>query len=100
MLYKCIAPGCNRVWGEPEPGQEGYSHGLCPIHFREAVANVFRRSQLKEGNPDCYLRCFGNCSQHWCTFYPLCTVENPGPEHVAELEMRLAARNHSLAKDF
>ena len=74
----------------------GYSHGLCPTHSRLAFADVFRRQQAKEGNPDCYLRCFGNCQRHWCTFYPLCTVDDPGPEHLAELQSRLEARLHSF----
>lgn len=100
MLYKCIWEGCNRVWGEPELGEEGYSHGLCPVHSRLAFTEVFRRLQQKEGNPDCYLRCYGNCPRHWCTFYPLCAVNEPGPEHVAELEMRLTARNLAMQRGF
>src|SRR3974390_1300062 len=85
MLYKCIWEGCTKVWGESTPGVDGYSHGICPTHSRLAFADVFRRQQAKEGNPDCYLRCFGDCQRHWCTFFPLCTVDEPGPEHLAEL---------------
>jgi hypothetical protein len=96
MLYKCIWEGCTKVWGEPEPGNEGFSHGLCPTHSRLAFTDVFRRQQAKEGNPDCYLRCFGNCQRHWCTFHPLCAVDEPGPEHLMELQSRLEARLNSF----
>ena len=96
MLYKCIWQGCNKIWGKPDSDGEGYSHGLCPTHSRLAFADVFRRQQAKEGNPDCYLRSFGNCQRHWCTFFPLCTVDDPGPEHLVELQSRLEARLHSF----
>jgi hypothetical protein len=96
MLYRCIWPECDKIWGEPESGVSGYSHGLCSPHARLAYANAFRRHQIKEGNPDCYLRCFGNCHRHWCTFHPICTVENPGPEDMAELENRLNAMSQSI----
>ncbi len=95
MLYKCIWPGCHEVWGEPEPGVSDYSHGLCPPHARQALASTFRRQQSKEGNPDCYLRCFGYCHQYWCTFYPICPNDNPGPEHMEELKVRLGMRSQS-----
>jgi hypothetical protein len=61
-----------------------------------AFAGVFRRQQLKEGNPDCYLRSFGNCQRYWCTFHPVCTVDDPGPEHLQELQTRLLARLNSV----
>jgi hypothetical protein len=95
MLYKCIWYGCDKVWGEPEPGVSGYSHGLCSPHARLAFASAFRKQQIREGNPDCYLRCFGYCHQHWCTFHPICPIENPGPENMAELKLRLKARSQS-----
>jgi hypothetical protein len=60
-----------------------------------AFTDVFRRQQLKEGNPDCYLRCFGDCQRDWCTFHPVCTVAEPGLEHLEELQTRLAARLNS-----
>jgi hypothetical protein len=96
VLYKCIWPGCNEVWGEPEPGVNGYSHGLCFPHARLALAPTFHKQQIREGNPDCYLRCFGYCHQHWCTFHPICTADNPGPEQMAELRVRLEARRQSV----
>jgi hypothetical protein len=92
MLYKCIWPGCDKVWGEPEPGVSGYSYRLCPAHARLSLAPAFRKHQIREGNPDCYLRCFGDCDQHWCTFHPIWPIENPGPENMAELKLRLEAR--------
>jgi len=95
MLYRCIWAGCDKIWGEPEPGVSGYSHGLCSVHIRFAFENTFRRLQIKEGNPDCYLRCFGNCHRHWCTFHPICTVAEPGPEEMEELQVRLEARHQS-----
>jgi hypothetical protein len=95
MLYKCIWQGCHKVWGEFEPGDDGFSHGLCPTHSRLAFTDVFRRQQLKEGNPDCYLRCFGDCQRDWCTFHPVCTVDDPGLEHLEELQTRLTARHYS-----
>jgi hypothetical protein len=96
MLYRCIWPGCDKIWGDLEEGVSGYSHGLCPVHTRLAFENTFRRFQIKEGNPDCYLRCFGNCHRHWCTFHPICTVDDPGPEQMAELTIRLEARRLSV----
>jgi hypothetical protein len=96
MLYRCIWQGCEKIWGEPEPGISGYSHGLCSVHVKSAFENIFRRLQIKEGNPDCFLRCFGNCNRHWCTFYSICTVENPGPKEIEELRNRLEARNQSV----
>lgn len=93
MLYKCIWPGCDKVWGESEPG--GHSHGLCFTHARLAFAATFRRQQSKEGNPDCYLRCYGYCHQSWCTFYPFCTTDHPGPEQMKELRVRLEARRQT-----
>ncbi len=95
MLYKCIWPGCEAVWGEPECGVGGYSHGYCFTHARLAFAAAFRRHQIREGNPDCYLRCLGSCERHWCTFHPICPVEHPGPEQMAELQLRLEARDRS-----
>ena len=99
MLYKCIWPGCHQIWGQPEPGVSGYSHGLCFPHARLAFAYTFRRQQIREGNPDCYLRCFGYCHQPWCTFHPICTVDNPGSEQMAELTVRLEARRQSIDLD-
>ena len=96
MLYKCIWPRCNEVWGTPDPGVSGYSHGLCIPHVRLAFASTFRRQQIREGNPDCYLRCFGYCHQPWCTFYPICPIDNPGPEQMEELQVRLEARRRSI----
>jgi hypothetical protein len=96
MLYRCIWQGCDKIWGEPEAGLNGYSHGLCAVHARLAYANIFRRLQIKEGNPDCYLRCFGSCNRHWCTFHPICTVENPGTAEMAELQVRLNVRRQSI----
>ncbi len=92
MLYRCIWPGCDKIWGEAEAGISGYSHGLCPVHARLAFEVTFRRLQVKEGNPDCYLRCSGSCHRHWCTFYPICIEEEPGPEEMEELRLRLEAR--------
>ena len=99
MLYKCIWHGCDKVWGDPEPGVSGYSHGLCSPHARLAFASAFRKQQIREGNPDCYLRCFGYCDRHWCTFYPICPIENPGPENMEELKLRLEARGQSGDSD-
>jgi len=95
MLYKCIWHGCDKVWGEPEPGVSGYSHGLCSPHARLAFASAFRKQQIREGNPDCYLRCFGYCDRNWCTFHPICPIENPGPENMEELKLRLEKRSRS-----
>jgi hypothetical protein len=95
MLYRCIWQRCDKIWGEPEPGVSGYSHGLCSVHARLAFASTFRRMQIKEGNPDCFLRCFGSCHRHSCTFHPLCTVEEPGPDEMEELKVRLEARSQS-----
>ncbi len=98
MLCKCIWPRCDKVWGEAEQagnGNNAYSHGLCAAHARLAFTSTFRRQQRREGNPDCYLRCSGYCHQHWCTFHPFCTKENPEPADMAELQLRLAAR-HAL----
>jgi hypothetical protein len=91
MLYKCIWPGCDKVWGEPESGVSGYSHGLCLTHARLSFTSAFRKHQIREGNPDCYLRCSGYCHRHWCTFHPICPIENPAPENLAELKLRLEA---------
>jgi hypothetical protein len=95
MLYRCIWQGCDKIWGDLEE-VHGYSHGLCSFHARLAFEHTFHRLQIKEGNPDCYLKCFGNCNRHWCTFHPLCTVEDPGPEQMAELTIRLEARRLSV----
>ena len=38
--------------GGPEKGVHGYSHGLCAVHGRLAFEQLFRKLQLKEGNPD------------------------------------------------
>jgi hypothetical protein len=96
MLYRCIWAGCDKIWDNLEEGVKGYSHGLCSVHTRFAFENTFRRLQIKEGNPDCYLRCFGNCQRHWCTFHPICTVEDPGTEEMAELQIRLNTRRQSI----
>jgi hypothetical protein len=96
MQYRCIWQGCDKIWGKPESGVSGYSHGLCSVHARLAFESTFRRLQIKEGNPDCYLRCFGNCDQHWCTFHPICVAENPGPEEMEKLRIRLKARSQSV----
>jgi hypothetical protein len=95
MLYKCMWENCNKVWGIPEPVQEGYSHGICPLHSRLAFTDVFRRQQAREGNPQCYL-CNKGCDRNWCTFFPLCQEDDPGPEHVMELQIRLDARLHPI----
>ena len=92
MLYRCIWPGCTKVWGEPVPKANRYSHGLCPRHARVSYATVFRRQQRQEGNPDCYLRHHGYCHQSWCTYYPICINESPRPKHIRELERRLEVR--------
>jgi hypothetical protein len=95
MRYKCIWPGCETVWGEPEPGVSGYSNGLCVKHARLSFASAFRKLQIREGNPDCYLRCFGYCHRHWCTFHSIFPLENPGPVDLAELKLRLEARRQA-----
>ncbi len=95
VLYRCIWPGCDKIWGEAEAGVSGYSHGLCFPHARLAYKAAFRRHQRSEGNPDCYLKCSGYCHQHWCTFHPFCTNENPTLENMEELQVRLAARYQS-----
>jgi hypothetical protein len=99
MLYKCIWHGCYKIWGEPEPGVSGYSHGLCLAHARLAFASIFRRWQSREGNPDCYLRCYGYCHRQWCTFYHICPIDNPGPEQMEELRVRLEARRQTVSFD-
>ena len=96
MLYRCVWPGCDKIWGEPELNVQGYSHGLCAVHARLAFKNTFRKLQIKEGNPDCYLSNSGSCHRHWCTFHPICTVDDPGTEELAELQLRLNARRQSI----
>jgi hypothetical protein len=96
MLYKCIWQGCNKIWGEAEPANNGCQHGLCAAHARLAFKNTFRSLQIQEGNPDCYLSNSGSCHRHWCTFHPICTVKNSGPEEMAELGLRLAARHQTV----
>ncbi len=98
MRYRCIWQGCDKTWGQPEKGVHGYSHGLCAIHGRLAFEQLFRKLQIKEGNPDCYLRSFDDCPRHWCTFHPLCAVSEPGPEEIAELRVRLEVRRISIKR--
>jgi hypothetical protein len=61
MLYRCMWQGCDKIWGKPEQGVSGYSYGLCSDHARLAFESTFRSFQIKEGNPDCFLSCLGNC---------------------------------------
>ena len=77
MLCRCIWPGCDKIWGDLEEGVKGYSHGLCSVHTRLAFENTFSH-------------------RHWCTFHPICTVEDPGTEEMAELQVRLNARRQSI----
>jgi hypothetical protein len=98
MRYRCIWQGCDKTWEEPEKSVHGNSHGLCAVHGRLAFEQLFRKLQIKEGNPDCYLRSFDDCPRHWCTFHPLCAVSEPGPEEIAELRVRLEVRRISIKR--
>ena len=75
MKYQCIR--CCVTWGEGDPERDGYSHGLCRICVKEALAPLYRRRQIEEGNFDCFARSAGYCDQSACKYRVLC-VERVG----------------------
>jgi hypothetical protein len=54
---------------------------------------TFKKQQVGEGNPDCYLESLGCCGQTWCTYHPLCPNPNPTYADVEEVYRRIAERN-------
>ena len=70
MKYQCIR--CKITWGEGIPELEGYSHGLCLACLREALAPIYRKRQIEEGNFDCFARSTGFCDQIMCKYRRIC----------------------------
>jgi hypothetical protein len=70
MKYQCIK--CLVTWGEGNPEDDGYSHGLCLICVKEALAPLYRKRQIEEGNFDCFARSAGYCDQSACKYRGLC----------------------------
>lgn len=73
MKYQCIK--CEVTWGEGKPDEEGYSHGLCLCCLKEALAPLYRKRQIAEGNFDCFARSTGYCDQAACKYRELCVFQ-------------------------
>lgn len=70
MKYQCIR--CCVTWGEGNPEEEFYSHGLCLFCLKEALTPIYRKRQLAEGNFDCFGKANGSCDQVRCLYRELC----------------------------
>lgn len=70
MKFQCIK--CHVTWGEGNPELDGYSHGLCLVCVKEALAPLYRRRQIEEGNFDCFARSSGYCDQAACKYREIC----------------------------
>ncbi len=70
MKYQCIR--CLVTWGEGDPEQDGYSHGLCSLCLRDALTPIYRKRQLSEGNFDCFGKAFDYCDQCLCKYREVC----------------------------
>jgi hypothetical protein len=73
MKYQCIR--CMTIWGEGNPAEEGFSHGLCKPCLRESLTTTVRRRQLREGNFDCFGRAVDYCDQMTCRYRDVCLCE-------------------------
>lgn len=75
MKYQCIR--CLATWGDSGPDHdEYYSHGLCSPCLREALAPIYRKRQLAEGNFDCFGKALDYCDQRACKYREVCLIRN------------------------
>lgn len=52
------------------------NHGACRLCLREALINIERAKQKREGNPDCFAKADnGYCDQNNCKFRSFCIVK-------------------------
>jgi hypothetical protein len=72
LKYQCIR--CNNTWGEGDPENDGYSHGLCGLCLKEALIPLYRKRQAEEGHFDCFGRAQGFCDQSACMYREVCLV--------------------------
>jgi hypothetical protein len=75
MLTECIR--CHTTWGDEESVDGLRSHGLCRECLVEALIDLYRRRQRREGNPDCCGRSLGHCERVWCSFHAICVHRSP-----------------------
>jgi hypothetical protein len=94
--FRCSHLGCNETWVDEEAKSVSHSHGLCPKHARLALLETCQKQQRREGVPDCAGKCFGNCAQTWCTYWPVCVNDLPSRTEIIEVEKRLHAREVAL----
>lgn len=73
MMYQCIR--CYKTWGYGEPELDGYSHGLCIMCLRDALAPLYRKRQVEEGHFDCFGKAAGYCDQETCKYREICLGE-------------------------
>ncbi|MBI4766765.1 MAG: hypothetical protein HY787_19575 [Deltaproteobacteria bacterium] len=70
MKYQCIK--CQVIWGNGDPEEKFYSHGLCLSCLKETITPLYRKRQKAEGNFDCFSKACGYCDQIDCKYRGLC----------------------------
>lgn len=103
---RCIYPGCNYTAEDPKVPSfngGGYTHGLCPTHWRQRMLETFQMQQRNEGHRACagdgeYAKI---CGQMECTYRPVCSNPFPAPADYLDVERRQQLRriaNHGSAR--
>lgn len=95
-LYRCIYPGCRITWAVEEAQSVSNTHGLCPKHARLRFLEQACTQQSKEGHFPCAGSANGYCAESWCTYWPVCTKNEPTPADYAEVEERQEIRRAAL----
>ena len=109
MSLTIVCFECKRVVGV-KAGGDGVTHTICGKCLRKSLQPIILREQAREqqegrGSWPCYMtptciidpdRQLVHCTQKDCSFFPICTRLNPGPEDLVELQARLAKRNPTV----
>jgi len=92
LVSVCNDCGCILDKKNSGEAEGGVTNGLCGKCSKKSMVPVIRRSQVREGVPDCFDRCFGNCHKYWCAFHPYCVTDDPNETAMHELFYRLTIR--------
>jgi hypothetical protein len=88
MKYQCIK--CQVTWGNEEPGENYYSHGLCLPCLKETITPLYRKRQKAEGYFDCFGKAWGYCDQNDCKYRGLCLFPQSLPSQQPVSTFNLA----------
>jgi len=75
IKVKCIK--CGSEWDKESTipyDQNEYTGGLCHVCFRDTLAPLIHKRQLREGSFDCFGKASSFCDQHECKYYAWCVL--------------------------